>query len=186
MLCTDSIINEGRYQFCCLCERKTIWNEGNGAHRCVHYIRHSKRKRTPVFCLSLRCYNILKLCFKGSRLSVILERETSWLLVCSPAHQNPSENGSALKGKNLLPTGANSFLVELTHFQKEAKLILIELPPLKWIYMYSSLSKKTDLAHVWIEKISTSLHMRTVWSASSLFVYGIIVSKKGGISDWLA
>ena len=31
----------------------------------------------------------------------------------------PSEKESTLKGKNLLPLGANSFLLELTHFQKE-------------------------------------------------------------------
>ena len=32
--------------------------------------------------------------------------------VCSPAHQIPFEKESALKGKNLLPGGANSFLLE--------------------------------------------------------------------------
>ena len=30
----------------------------------------------------------------------------------------PSEKGSTLKGKNLLPLGANSFLLEYTPFQK--------------------------------------------------------------------
>ena len=30
----------------------------------------------------------------------------------------PSEKGSTLKGKNLLPLGANSFLLELNPFQK--------------------------------------------------------------------
>ena len=30
----------------------------------------------------------------------------------------PSEKGSALKGKNLLPKGANSFFLEQTPFQK--------------------------------------------------------------------
>ena len=30
----------------------------------------------------------------------------------------PSENGSTLKGKNLLPRGANSFLLEYTLFLK--------------------------------------------------------------------
>ena len=37
---------------------------------------------------------------------------------------------STLKGKNLLPWGANSFLLEKTPFQKGPKTILKELPPL--------------------------------------------------------
>ena len=32
---------------------------------------------------------------------------------------SPSENGSTLEGKDLLPLGANSFLLEQTPFQKE-------------------------------------------------------------------
>ena len=32
--------------------------------------------------------------------------------------QTPSEKGSTLNGKNFLPKGANSFLLELTPFQK--------------------------------------------------------------------
>ena len=40
---------------------------------------------------------------------------TSLLL---PANQPPSEKGSTLKGKNLFPRGANSFLLEQTPFQK--------------------------------------------------------------------
>ena len=32
--------------------------------------------------------------------------------VCFPAHQVTSDKGSILKGKNLLPLGANSFLLE--------------------------------------------------------------------------
>ena len=46
-------------------------------------------------------------------------------------HKNPPEKGSTLKGKNLLPLGANSFLLEWTLFQKGDKTILAELPPLK-------------------------------------------------------
>ena len=34
------------------------------------------------------------------------------------ANQCPSENGSSLERKNLLPTGINSFLLEKNHFQK--------------------------------------------------------------------
>ena len=43
----------------------------------------------------------------------IFENETTYihLSVCVPAHQVPSEKGSILKGKNLLPQGANSFLL---------------------------------------------------------------------------
>ena len=35
---------------------------------------------------------------------------------------HPSENGSTIKGKNLLLLGANSFLLELTLFQKKGKI----------------------------------------------------------------
>ena len=35
----------------------------------------------------------------------------------------PSEKGSTLKGKNLLPVGANSFLLELIPFQKGFNLL---------------------------------------------------------------
>ena len=45
--------------------------------------------------------------------SAIFTKETTFvascLLFCTPA---PSEKGSTLKGKNLLPRGANSFLLE--------------------------------------------------------------------------
>ena len=41
------------------------------------------------------------------------------------------KKGSALKGKNLLPKGANSFLLEQTPFQKGGKRILTELPSLQ-------------------------------------------------------
>ena len=35
-----------------------------------------------------------------------------------PARQGPSEKGFILKRKNLLPAGANSFVLEKTPFQK--------------------------------------------------------------------
>ena len=44
-------------------------------------------------------------------------------LFCLPSHQTPSEKWSALKGKHLLPQGANSFLLVWTPFQKGAKLM---------------------------------------------------------------
>ena len=48
-----------------------------------------------------------------------------------PTHLAPSEKGSALKGKNLLPWGANSFLLEYAPFQKGSKNSLTDLPPWK-------------------------------------------------------
>ena len=45
---------------------------------------------------------------------------TSCLVSCSPT---PSKKESTQKGKNLLPRGANSFLLELTPFQKGGKKI---------------------------------------------------------------
>ena len=39
-------------------------------------------------------------------------RQILWLPVCFPEHQVPSGKGSTLEGKNLLPVGANSFLLE--------------------------------------------------------------------------
>ena len=35
----------------------------------------------------------------------------------------PPEKGSSLKGKNLLPMGANSFLLKLTPFQKGCNVL---------------------------------------------------------------
>ena len=43
--------------------------------------------------------------------SFLTRGQLLWLSVCFPAHQVPSEKGSTLKGKNLLPQGANSFLL---------------------------------------------------------------------------
>ena len=45
--------------------------------------------------------------------------------------QIPSKNGYTLKRKNLLPLGANSFVLEYTPSKKKAKIIIKELPPLK-------------------------------------------------------
>ena len=44
-----------------------------------------------------------------------------WLPFCFPANQTLSVKGSSLKGKNLLPQGTNSFLLEKTPFQKGGK-----------------------------------------------------------------
>ena len=46
---------------------------------------------------------------------------TSVAAVCFSVHQAPSEKGSTLKVKNLLPMGANSFLLEQTSFQMRGK-----------------------------------------------------------------
>ena len=40
---------------------------------------------------------------------------------CVLVHQVLSEKVSTIKGKNLLPRGANSFLLEYTPFQKKSK-----------------------------------------------------------------
>ena len=50
-----------------------------------------------------------------------------------PPHPAPSEESSTLKGKNLLPKEANSFLLEQKHFQMGDKTILTDLPALKVI-----------------------------------------------------
>ena len=50
-------------------------------------------------------------------------RQLLWLPVCFPAHPLPYEKKeSTLKGKNLLPLGANSFFLEQTPFRKETKI----------------------------------------------------------------
>ena len=41
----------------------------------------------------------------------------------------PSEKGSTLKGKNLLPLGAVSFLLELAVFQKGSNYFILERSP---------------------------------------------------------
>ena len=43
--------------------------------------------------------------------SAIFPRETTFVTVYIPAYLVPSEKGSMLKGKNLLPKGANSFFL---------------------------------------------------------------------------
>ena len=45
-------------------------------------------------------------------------RQILRLPVCFPAHQIPSEQGSTLKGKNLLPMGAILFLFRVDLFSK--------------------------------------------------------------------
>ena len=62
-------------------------------------------------------------------------------LFASPAQLVLSEKESTLKGKNLLPLGANSFVSEKTTFLQGAKAILKELAPLKmnllpWMQCY--------------------------------------------------
>ena len=44
--------------------------------------------------------------------SFLYKKELLRLPVCLPAHQPSSEKESNLQGMNLLPKGANSFLVE--------------------------------------------------------------------------
>ena len=45
------------------------------------------------------------------RFSAYFDKDDSFLTPIS-VHQPPSQKGSTLKGKNLLPSGANSFLLE--------------------------------------------------------------------------
>ena len=58
------------------------------------------------------------------------------LPVCFSEHQTPSEKGSTLKGKNLLPRAANSFLLEWTYFKKRAKQFWKSCLP--WKHIHSS------------------------------------------------
>ena len=53
-------------------------------------------------------------------------------------HQAPSEKGSTLKRKNLLPWGANSFLLEQTLFQKGGKTILTRVVSTESVYSLTS------------------------------------------------
>ena len=57
---------------------------------------------------------------KLGRLSAIFNKGGNFydFLFTFPAYKIVSEKGSTLKGKNLLPLGANSFLLQYTHFQK--------------------------------------------------------------------
>ena len=75
----------------------------------------------------LKGKNLLLLGFKRNEFAVhtfstIFYKTTfvaSFLFSFTPS---PSEKGSTVKEKNLLPWGANSFLLEFTHFQKGGKL----------------------------------------------------------------
>ena len=49
---------------------------------------------------------------------------------CFPAHQTPSEKGSTLKVRNLLPLGAFCFLFSVDPFSEGRQTVLIEFPPL--------------------------------------------------------
>ena len=59
----------------------------------------------------------------------LLGRQLLRFQVSFPGHQDSSLNGSTLKGENLLPCGASSFLLEKTSFLKSAKSILTKLSP---------------------------------------------------------
>ena len=51
--------------------------------------------------------------------AVLHKRQTLRRPVCFSAHQSPSEKGSSIKGKDLLPTVANSFFLLLS--RRESK-----------------------------------------------------------------
>ena len=66
------------------------------------------------------------------RFSPIFTREITFMTSCLLSLTlSSSEKESVLEGKNLLPLGANSFLLEYTHLQKGSKALLPELSPLK-------------------------------------------------------
>ena len=125
------------------------------------------------------------LCLRGldtlSRLFAIFQGRQLflWLPVCCPAYQSPSVQRSTLKGKNLLPLGANSFLLEQTPLEKGDKAMLTELHPLKvylffiWqIGLYSSMITLNPLGFspLWFEPRSG--HM---WESQVLLTDGQVV-----------
>ena len=63
-----------------------------------------------------------------TRKATVMTYLLSYMHGSFPTHLAPSEKGSALKGKNLLPWGANSFLLEYAPFQKGSKNSLTDLP----------------------------------------------------------
>ena len=60
---------------------------------------------------------------------VFAGRHYLWLSVCFPAHKAPFEKRSALKEKNLLPSGANSFLSGWTSFRMRDESFWQSPPP---------------------------------------------------------
>ena len=48
----------------------------------------------------------------GKFSTIVYKRANFCDFICIPAHESPPEKGSTLQGKNLLPWGANSFLLE--------------------------------------------------------------------------
>ena len=90
--------------------------------------------------------------------------------------QIPSEKESTLKGKNLLPCGVNSFLLEeiLFLFKNVNKTIFIDLPPLK-VYKFSLKNHcilKDILKNSKYRDQTAQMHRQ---SACSVFAYDIIV-----------
>ena len=73
-------------------------------------------------------------------------------------NQSHSEKTSILKGKNLLPLGANSSVLAWTPFRRGIKVTLTYLPPLK-MYPFTYTNKLSRLSYV----------PRAIWSGFSLF-----------------
>ena len=61
--------------------------------------------------------------------TIYYNRDNFWDFLFALLYTVPSEKGSFLKRKNLLPRGENSFLLEKIPFKK-AKSIWLELPPI--------------------------------------------------------
>ena len=72
-----------------------------------------------LYCGQIRNSLILKdLDMLGWFLPFFYKEDNFCDFVCFPSHKAPSEKRCTLKGKNLLPMGANSFLLGYTSFQK--------------------------------------------------------------------
>ena len=68
-------------------------------------------------------------------LPCLYKGDNCYHLICFPAYQVPSKKGVNSKRKEFASKEANSFLLELTPFQKDGKSILTELSPLK-VYIF--------------------------------------------------
>ena len=79
------------------------------------------------------------------------------------------QNKSTLKGKNLFPRGANSFLLESTIFSREPKTILIKLLPLK-LYQFPLSNYSIVAMDTLPEHAHSSINVVLSWLVSAIHV----------------
>ena len=95
------------YQWSVLCNKRSLSWENQPKNQLNTMCSVRKKKALLGMQGHLKGLNTLSDFF-----TIFTRKTTLWLPVSIIAHQTPSGKGSTLKGKNLLPLGANSFLLK--------------------------------------------------------------------------